>query len=81
MAGCCPETRWRERHGRNVRGTSMKVREFMSREVVTSRPQDPIQERAQLLVESSTRVLPVVNGDGSIVGLLTEDGLLIRLED
>jgi len=59
----------------------MKVREFMSREVVTSRPQDPIQERAQLLVESSTRVLPVVNGDGSVVGLLTEDGLLIRLED
>jgi CBS domain-containing protein len=59
----------------------MKVREFMSRKVVTLRPQDPLKERAQLLVESSTRVLPVVNGDGSIVGLLTEDGLVIRLEN
>ncbi len=53
----------------------------MSREVVTLRPQDPIKERAQLLVESSTRVLPVVNGDGSKVGLLTEDGLVICFED
>jgi CBS domain-containing protein len=57
------------------------IGEFMSREGVTLRPLDPLKERAQLLVESSTRVLPVVNGDGSIVGLLTEDGLVIRLED
>ena len=58
----------------------MKVREFMSR-VVSLRHQDPAKERAQLLVERSTRVFPVVNGDGSVVGILTEDGVLIRLEE
>jgi CBS domain-containing protein len=59
----------------------MKVREFMSREVVTLRLEDPIQEGARLLVKSATTALPVVNGDGSIVGMLTEDDLLIRLRN
>jgi len=58
----------------------MKVREFMSREVVTLRPEDPIQEGARLLIKNCTSALPVVNGDGSIVGMLTEDDLLVRLK-
>jgi CBS domain-containing protein len=57
----------------------MKVREFMNREVVTLRPEDSIQEGARLLVENSASALPVINGDGSLVGMLTEDDLLIRL--
>lgn len=57
----------------------MKVGEFMTREVVTLRPEDPIQEAARLLVKSSASALPVVNRDGSLVGMLTEDDLLIRL--
>jgi CBS domain-containing protein len=59
----------------------MKVKEFMSREVVALRPEDPIQEGARLLVKSSTSALPVVNGDGSIVGMLTDEDLMIRLKD
>jgi CBS domain-containing protein len=59
----------------------MKVREFMSRDVVTLRPEDPIQEGARWLVKGATSALPVINGDGSIVGMLTEDDLLIRLRD
>lgn len=58
----------------------MKVREFMSREVVTLRPGDPIQEGARLLIKNCTSALPVVNGDGSIVGMLTEGDLLVRLK-
>ncbi len=59
----------------------MKVREFMNREVVTLRPEDSIQEGARLLTKNCTTALPVVNGDGSIVGMLTEDDLLIRLKN
>lgn len=58
----------------------MNVREFMSREVVTLRPVDPIQEGARLLTKNCTSALPVINGDGSIVGMLTEDDLLVRLK-
>lgn len=59
----------------------MKVREFMNREVVALRPEDPIREGARLLTKNCTSALPVVNGDGSIVGMLTEDDLLIRLKN
>ncbi len=59
----------------------MKVREFMSREVVTLRVEDSIREGMQLLTKNCTSALPVVNGDGSIVGMLTEDDLLIRLKN
>ncbi len=47
----------------------MNVREFMSREVVTLRPEDPTQEGAWLLTKNCTSALPVINGDGSIVGM------------
>ncbi|MFI5339736.1 MAG: CBS domain-containing protein [Candidatus Methylomirabilales bacterium] len=58
----------------------MKVREFMNREVVALRPEDPIQAGAWLLTKNCTSALPVINGDGSIVGMLTEDDLLVRLK-
>jgi CBS domain-containing protein len=63
------------------RRTQMKVREFMNREVVALRPEDPIREGARLLAKNCTSALPVVNGDGSVVGMLTEDDLLIRLRN
>jgi CBS domain-containing protein len=72
MSGCGCE-------GGDQRRTRMKVREFMNREVVTLRPEDSIQEGARLLTKNCTSALPVINGDGSIVGMLTEDDLLIRL--
>jgi CBS domain-containing protein len=59
----------------------MKVRKFMNREVVALRPEDPIEEGARLLTKSRTSALPVINGDGSMVGMLTEDDLLIRLRN
>jgi len=58
----------------------MKVGEFMSREVVTLRPDDSIQDGAQLLMKNCTSALPVVNGNGAIVGMLTDEALLNRLK-
>ena len=57
----------------------MKVGELMNREVVTLRPDDPIREGAQLLMKNSSGALPVVNGNGSIVGMLTDADVLTRL--
>jgi CBS domain-containing protein len=57
----------------------MKVGEFMNREVVALRPEYSIREGAQLLRKNSTSALPVVNGNGSIVGMLTDEGVLTRL--
>ena len=59
----------------------MKVKEFMNREVVALRPEDSIKEGARLLVKNSSSALPVVNDDGSIVGMLTDEDLLIRLRN
>jgi len=59
----------------------MKVREFMNREVVALRPEDSIKEGARLLAKNCTSALPVVNGDGSMVGMLTDEDLLIRLKN
>ena len=58
----------------------MTVGEFMSREVVTLRPDNPIREGAQLLMKNSTSALPVVNGTGAIVGMLTDEAVLVRLK-
>jgi len=58
----------------------MNVGEFMNREVVALRPDDSIQEGAQLLMKNSTSALPVVNGNGAIVGMLTDEALLSRLK-
>ena len=59
----------------------MRVREFMNREVVTLRPEDSIREGARLLVKNCTSALLILNGDGSIVGILTDEDLLIRLKN
>ena len=53
----------------------------MNREVVTLRPEDPIREGARLLVKNASSALPVVNDNGSIVGMLTDEDLLIRLKN
>jgi len=59
----------------------MKVREIMNREVVALRPADSIREAARLLAKNASSALPVVNGDGSILGMLTDEDLLIRLKN
>jgi CBS domain-containing protein len=55
-----------------------RVREVMSRAVVTARPDQPLAEAARLLVESPGRALPVVDSGGRVVGILTNADLVER---
>ena len=57
----------------------MKVRDAMSRPVVTVHPETPVKEAAQLLVKRDFSALPVVDADGALAGIVTEADLL-RLE-
>ena len=55
----------------------MKVRDFMTRNVRTARPEDTIQQLARLMAEADTGVIPIVDGDRP-VGLVTDRDIVIR---
>lgn len=57
----------------------MRVRDFMTRRVVTVRPDTPILAAAKLMVENKISGLPVVE-DGRLVGIVSEHDLLRRRE-
>jgi CBS domain-containing protein len=54
----------------------MLVREVMTRPVVTVGPSTPIRAAAALLTGRGFTALPVVDGDGELVGIVTEADLL-----
>ena len=54
------------------------VREVMTTEVVTVRPEEPIQEATRKLIEHEVDGAPVVDADGQVVGMLTSDDLLVQ---
>lgn len=54
----------------------MLVREVMTRPVVTVAPDTPVRTAATLLTGRGFTALPVVDGDGELVGIVTEADLL-----
>jgi CBS domain-containing protein len=54
----------------------VKVVEIMSRGVITVTPETGIKVAARLLVERGITALPVVEADGSLVGIVSEADLL-----
>lgn len=55
----------------------MKVRELMTKNVVSVRPDTPLREAAALLVKHRVSGLPVVNGTG-VVGVLSEADIVAK---
>ena len=53
------------------------VREVMTRDVVTLRPDQPVQEAADVLAGKSIGAAPVVDADGKLVGLLRDEDLIV----
>lgn len=49
----------------------MKVEDLMTKRVVTIHARDPLNLAALLMSENDFGVLPVVNGDGHLIGMLT----------
>ncbi|MBI4011975.1 MAG: CBS domain-containing protein [Candidatus Rokubacteria bacterium] len=56
----------------------MRVYEIMTRDVITVRPETPIQEAAELMVTCGVSGLPVVDDHGAVVGILSEGDLIVR---
>jgi CBS domain-containing protein len=55
---------------------SIDVKEVMTREVKTVGPATPLADAARILIKNKIGCLPVVDGEGALVGLLTETDLL-----
>jgi CBS domain-containing protein len=59
---------------------AMKAHEVMTRNVITVRPDTPVQEIAALMVDNHISGVPVVTQDERIVGIVSESDLLHRAE-
>lgn len=55
----------------------MKVREIMTRDVTTVDPGMELEAAADILARRRLRAVPVIDGEGHVLGMLT-DGLLMR---
>lgn len=56
----------------------MMVREIMSKEVVTVRPETPLKEVARILAERRISGVPVVAPDGAVLGVVSERDVLFK---
>lgn len=60
---------------------SLLVGDIMSRDVVTARQTEPIEAALGNMEEHGVRRLPVVDGDGGLVGIVTLDDALQVITD
>ena len=56
----------------------MKVKDFMTTQVVSVRPDTLVREAARLMLEKKISGLPVTDTSGHVVGIVTEHDLLRR---
>ncbi|MER3457442.1 MAG: hypothetical protein C4309_01150, partial [Chloroflexota bacterium] len=56
----------------------MKARDIMTTEVITVQPETPVNEVARLMIEHNISGLPVVDEEGSVIGVITELDLVVR---
>src|SRR5919202_6354304 len=57
------------------------VREYMDADPVTVTPEATVEEVARILGENELHGVPVVDGDGAVVGIVTENDLVIGDEE
>jgi CBS domain-containing protein len=57
---------------------SISVRDVMTRDVITVRPETPLKDVARLLVEYAISGVPVVSPDGSVLGVVSEADFLLK---
>ncbi len=54
------------------------AKEIMTRDVVTVQPETPVAEVAELLARRCFGAVPVVAGDGTVLGVVSEEDLVER---
>jgi CBS-domain-containing membrane protein len=61
-----------------TKGAAMKVRDAMTPRVITVTPEASLKEAAVMLTDHAIGGLPVLEGDGSLVGVVTEADILVK---
>jgi len=51
---------------------NLKIKDIMTQEVVSARPDDPVIYTAKLLIENNHNGLPVVDAENTLIGIITE---------
>ncbi|WP_245329268.1 CBS domain-containing protein [Bradyrhizobium centrolobii] len=59
-----------------VKSHAVKVKDIMTRDVVTAAPETPLHEIAMLLEENQIKRVPIVNEQGQLVGIVSRANLL-----
>ncbi len=59
----------------------MKAKDIMTREVITVREEDTIEEVVKLVLENRISGVPVINDENEVVGIITEADLIYREKD
>lgn len=60
------------REGQNM----ITAKDIMTEKVITVRPETPLEEFARILIENRISGAPVVDKDGNLVGIITENDLI-----
>jgi CBS domain-containing protein len=61
-----------------TRGGAMKIEDLMTRGVVSTTPETSLKEVARMLVEHRISGLPVCDGHGVVVGVVSEADILVK---
>jgi CBS-domain-containing membrane protein len=61
-------------------GRAMKAKDLMTTDVITVGPDATVRHVAQLLLRHRISAVPVVDGDGKLVGIVSEGDLMRRAE-
>src|SRR5690606_11257928 len=64
-----------------ARRTDMRARDIMTTSVVTVSPETRVPDIARVLLERRISALPVVDGAGRVIGIVSEGDLLHRAEN
>lgn len=56
----------------------IKAKDIMTKDVITIKPDVGIEELAKILVEHKISGVPVVNDEGELIGIITENDLISR---
>ena len=59
----------------------LTIKDLMTRDVVSVRPETPLKAVAQVLVEQRVSGLPVIAEDGTLLGVVSEADLIIKEQD
>src|SRR5450756_2495201 len=66
--------------GEPLKGMPMNVSDVMRRSFATINPDAPLMDAAHLLMETNQRGLPVIDREGTLVGIVSEGDFLHRNE-